>query len=90
MRSFLMSGICLLYAPPGGISFNQYLSEKGIQTLIHYPIPPHQQLAYKQWNELSYPETEAISAEVLSLPMSPLLTEGEVEEIIKTINAFNL
>lgn len=66
----------------------QYLTEKGIQTIIHYPIPPHKQACYKEWNQLSFPITEKIHAEELSLPMSPILTEKEVKEIVNTINLF--
>jgi dTDP-4-amino-4,6-dideoxygalactose transaminase len=66
----------------------QFLSHKGIQTVIHYPVPPHKQLAYKEWNKLSYPITEQIHNQVLSLPISPVLTENEVSEIVDTINYF--
>ena len=65
-----------------------YLTENGVQTLIHYPIPPHQQEAYKEWNYLSFPITEKIHAEVLSLPISPVMTEGEVTKVIEIINQF--
>ncbi len=63
-----------------------YLTENGVQTLIHYPIPPHKQEAYKEWNDLSFPITEKIHAEVLSLPISPVMTEDEVTKVIKIIN----
>ncbi|OXA95798.1 DegT/DnrJ/EryC1/StrS family aminotransferase [Flavobacterium hercynium] len=66
----------------------QYLTEHKIQTVIHYPIPPHQQKAFSDWNTLSFPITEQIHAEVLSLPMSPVLTENEVDFIIKIVNAY--
>lgn len=66
----------------------QYLTENGIQTLIHYPIPPHKQLAYKEWNNLKFTETELIHNEILSLPISPVLKESELETVIKIINAF--
>lgn len=66
----------------------QYLEEKGIQTLIHYPIPPHKQKAYKFWNHLSFPITEKMHEEVLSLPISPVMTEAEVQYVIDTINTF--
>lgn len=64
----------------------EYLRKHGIQTLIHYPIPPHKQLAYKEWNEISMPVTEKIHNEVLSLPISPLLTNEEVNEVVQVIN----
>lgn len=66
----------------------KYLTDQGIQTLIHYPIPPHKQQAYEEWNHLSYPITEKIHDEVLSLPLSPVITDEEVEKIITTINQF--
>ena len=66
----------------------KYLAENGVQTLIHYPVPPHQQPAYKEWNELSYPISESIHAEVLSLPIGPTITEKQVVKIIGKINEF--
>lgn len=66
----------------------QYLSEQGIQTLIHYPIPPHQQQAYKQWSDQSYPLTEAIHQQVLSLPISSVMTDQQVQAVIAAVNNF--
>jgi dTDP-4-amino-4,6-dideoxygalactose transaminase len=66
----------------------KYLSENGIQTLIHYPVPPHKQLAYQQWNNLSYLVTEKIHNEVLSLPISQVMKNEEVDKIIKALNSF--
>lgn len=65
-----------------------YLAENGIQTLIHYPIPPHKQEAYKEWNELSFPISEKIHKEILSLPISPVMTNDEVSKIINVLNKF--
>ncbi|MCU7617836.1 DegT/DnrJ/EryC1/StrS family aminotransferase [Chryseobacterium sp. PBS4-4] len=65
-----------------------YLAEKNIQTLIHYPIPPHQQNAYKEWNSMSFPISEKIHNEILSLPISPVLEHEEIEIIIKALNNF--
>ena len=65
-----------------------YLTGNGIQTLIHYPIPPHKQLAYKEWESMSLPMTEKIHKQVLSLPMSQLLTGKDVELIVELINGF--
>lgn len=65
-----------------------YLQENDIQTLIHYPIPPHKQRAYKYYNNLSFPITEKIHEEVLSLPISPVLENEEVEKIIAVLNDF--
>ncbi|WP_213277815.1 DegT/DnrJ/EryC1/StrS family aminotransferase [Chryseobacterium indologenes] len=66
----------------------KYLTESGIQTLIHYPIPPHKQDAYKEWNNQSFPISEKIHEEVLSLPISPVMTEEEVEKVIEIVNRF--
>jgi len=66
-----------------------YLSASGIQTLIHYPIPPHKQLAYKDWNNQSYPITEKIHSEVLSLPISPMMTKEEIQCVVNQINRFS-
>ena len=68
----------------------QYLAENGVQTLIHYPIPPHKQQAYKEWNDLSYPISEKIHDEVMSLPMGPTLSLEDVEKVIQLCNEFRL
>lgn len=65
-----------------------FLAENEVQTLIHYPIPPHKQECYKQWNELSYPITEQIHSQELSLPMSPVLEESEAIAVAECINKF--
>lgn len=75
---------------PNRINLQTYLSENGVQTLIHYPIPPHKQEAYKYLNELNYPLTEKIHEEVLSLPISQVISEDEVMKIIKLLNSFNI
>lgn len=67
----------------------QYLSDNGVQTIIHYPIPPHKQECYKMWNSLSFPITEQIHNEELSLPMSPVMEEWEIEKIISLLNQFH-
>ncbi|MDR1952203.1 MAG: DegT/DnrJ/EryC1/StrS family aminotransferase [Elusimicrobiota bacterium] len=66
----------------------KYLSENEIQTLIHYPIAPHKQIAYKEWNNLSFPITEQIHNEVLSIPCNPSLSDAEVKKITETINNY--
>jgi dTDP-4-amino-4,6-dideoxygalactose transaminase len=66
----------------------KYLADNGIQTLIHYPIPPHKQLAYKDWNNLSFPITEKIHDEVLSFPMTPVMKDEDVNRIVTVINKF--
>jgi dTDP-4-amino-4,6-dideoxygalactose transaminase len=63
-----------------------FLAENRIQTLIHYPIPPHKQLAYKNMNSLHLPITEQIHNEVLSLPISPVMDETEAAKVIEVIN----
>jgi dTDP-4-amino-4,6-dideoxygalactose transaminase len=67
----------------------KYLAEQGIETMIHYPIPPHRQKAYSEWNGLSFPITEQIHDEVLSLPISPVMTETEIEKVVAAINEFH-
>lgn len=64
----------------------KFLTENGIQTLIHYPIPPHKQLAYKEWNDLRFPISEKIHKEVLSLPMSPAMLDFELEKVKELLN----
>ena len=66
----------------------KYLADNGVQTIIHYPIPPHKQECYKEWNHLSFPITEQIHNEELSLPMSPVITKEEVEKVVEVINKF--
>ncbi len=63
-----------------------YLQVNGIESLIHYPIAPHKQKAFAAWNSLSFPITEKIHDEVLSIPISPVLTEYEVSFIIQKLN----
>lgn len=67
----------------------KYLEQNEIQTAIHYPIPPHKQLCYKEWNNLSYPITEQIHNEELSLPMSPVISQEECEKIVEIINKWS-
>lgn len=64
----------------------KYLEDKGVQTMIHYPIPPHKQVAYKEWNHYSFPITEKIHREELSLPMGPTLKDEEIQKVITDIN----
>lgn len=67
----------------------RYLTENGIETLIHYPIPPHKQQCYPEWNSLSLPITEKIHAEELSIPISPVITPEEVNRVISILNAWH-
>ena len=66
-----------------------FLKENDIQTLIHYPIPPHKQDCYKTWNNRSYPITEKIHAQELSIPMNQVLKESEVKHIVDCLNSFS-
>ena len=67
-----------------------YLADNGVQTLIHYPIPPHKQQAYKEWNDLTYPISELIHKQVLSLPIGPTLLLEDVKKVIQLCNEFKL
>lgn len=69
-------------------ALQDYLSRRDIQTLVHYPIPPHKQICYAEWASVSLPTTELIHARELSLPMSPALTQEEQAYVVETINRF--
>lgn len=69
-------------------SLQKYLSEHGVQTLIHYPIPPHKQKAYEGVFDYPLPISEKIHSEVLSLPISPVMCEEEVSHVINVVNDF--
>ena len=73
---------------PSRNRLQQYLKDNGIETMIHYPIPPHQQEAYKEWNKQHYPITEFIHHQELSLPCNPTMTDEEVYQIIDSINMY--
>lgn len=66
----------------------KYLIKHGIETLIHYPIPPHKQKAYKEWNAKVYPVTEQIHNDVLSLPISGVMGMDEVKEVVEIVNRY--
>lgn len=66
----------------------KYLESREIQTLVHYPIPPHKQEAYKEWSNLSFPVTEKIHSEILSLPISPVMTNDEIRQVAEAVNDF--
>ena len=68
--------------------FQQYLADNGVQTIIHYPTPPHKQLAYKEWNDKSYPISEEIHRTIISLPISPVMTDKEVAEVVRIVNGY--
>lgn len=66
----------------------KHLTVCGIETIIHYPIPPHKQECYKSWNLRSYPITEQIHAQILSLPMSPVMTAEDAEKVVLSLNSY--
>jgi dTDP-4-amino-4,6-dideoxygalactose transaminase len=70
-------------------NLQNYLYKNGIQTIIHYPVPPHKQTAYKEWNNMSFPVTEIIHDSVLSIPISPLLTDKEVNVVVNGLNNYH-
>ena len=67
-----------------------YLTANGVQSLIHYPIPPHQQAAYQEWNNTSFPISEQIHNEVISLPISVVMSKKDVDTVINVLNDFKL
>ncbi|BCX51235.1 aminotransferase [Comamonas testosteroni] len=69
-------------------ALQKHLSVNGIQTLIHYPIPPHKQEAYTEWNMQSYPLTESMHRDVLSLPMGPTMRDADAQIVISAVNSF--
>lgn len=65
-----------------------YLADKKIQSMIHYPIPPHKQKAYLEWNNRNMPITEKIHNEVLSLPVSPVMNDEEMRTVVEVVNGW--
>lgn len=68
--------------------FQEYLQQKNIQTVIHYPIPPHKQSALKEFSHLELPVTEKIHAEIISIPISPVMEESDVSKVIEALNEY--
>ena len=66
--------------------FRQALTEQGVGTMVHYPVPPHRQLALADWSKLSLPITEEIHRTVISLPLNTALTDHQQEKIIRAVN----
>ena len=66
----------------------KFMNESSVQTLIHYPIPPHKQQAYVEFNGLSFPIAEKIHQEILSLPISGVITDKEIEVVVKALNSY--
>ena len=69
-------------------NFVNYLNEKGVETLIHYPIPPHKQKALSEFSYLTLPITERIHKTVVSLPLYPTMNKQDVQKIIDLINTY--
>ena len=68
--------------------FVNYLKQNQIETLLHYPIAPHKQVALKEFSALQLPLTEQIHKNIVSLPISPVITEKEITQIIQTLNKY--
>lgn len=68
--------------------FQRHLLNNGIETLIHYPMPPHKQKAFKEWRNKKYPITEKIHNTIISLPLYPTMTQKQIWQVIKACNAF--
>ena len=66
----------------------KHLTGKGVQTLIHYPIPPHKQAAYKEYSDLKMPVTEAIHDQIISLPISPTMDPSQISHVIESVNSY--
>ena len=69
-------------------ALQQYLKDNGVQTIIHYPIPPHRQRCYENWGKMSLPVTERIHQQELSLPMSPVMTLDDARYVVDFVNAW--
>ena len=69
--------------------FQKYLLDNGVQTVIHYPIPPHKQKAYPEWKNTSYPISEKIHNQIISLPISQVMKEEEAEIVCKIVNSYS-
>lgn len=68
--------------------FQSYLNDNGIQTIIHYPIPPHKQECYKELNHLSFKITEQIHSEIISIPISPVMSDSQIQKVVEVVNEF--
>lgn len=68
--------------------FQNYLNDNGIQTIIHYPIPPHKQECYKELNHLSFKITEQIHSEIISIPISPVMSDSQIQKVVEVINSY--
>ena len=73
---------------PSRANFQAYLESNGVQTVIHYPIPPHKQLAYAEWKDHSFPISENIHEHIISLPLSPVMTAAEYRKVVDIVNLY--
>ena len=69
-------------------SFTRFLDNHYIEWLIHYPIPPHKQKALVQYSNLHLPQTELLHKKIVSIPISPVMVEEEIQLVIDTLNAY--
>ncbi len=69
-------------------ALQEYLTLNDIQTVIHYPIPPHRQMAYQELNNKVFPISEQIHAEIISIPISPVMSKDQVDIVIKVLNEY--
>jgi dTDP-4-amino-4,6-dideoxygalactose transaminase len=69
--------------------FQSWMEKKQIQTVIHYPIPPHHQPAYREWKDASYPISEEIHRQVISLPISEVISKDDMNRVIDAVNSFS-
>lgn len=104
MNNICNKNVVLPYCDEGGMESNVFhifpimcherdmlqlwLQNNGVQTLIHYPIPPHKQECYKEWNNRTYPITERIANEELSLPVAPYMTVDDAVKVVDAVNSF--
>lgn len=72
------------------VELAQHLNDNGVQSLIHYPIPPHKQLAYQEWKGDSFPISEEIHEQVLSIPISSVMDRKIINEVIRLVNKYNV
>ncbi len=75
---------------PHRAALQQHFSNQGVETLVHYPVPIHQQKAFSELSDQHYPQAEALSSEILSLPISPVMAPDEVKKVIDVANDFEL
>ena len=68
--------------------FRAFLADRGIETGVHYPIPPHRQTAFPAWHTLTLPLAERLAHEVVSLPLSPALTDADAARVVAAVNAY--